>query len=205
MSSSVWGTTYAFCLSRPDVEDSRQRERAFQLADCEHTPCHIMIYIMVRMIKYCFYQFIVSVECEGGVEERQRGKAKERGGFCGSLKQQRWGALADLWKTLHINGPTHSLTHTQWITCIMNNSYLCWLPCTPALLAPHTLFVVVLFSSCESTQLFVSTHIRTERNFGCLQHLERRLNSLLLFYLFIYFYHCRGKITLPHNPPLLLH
>lgn len=48
-----------------------------------------MIYIMVRMIKYCFYQFIVSMESEGRVEVRQKGKAKERGGFCGSLKQQR--------------------------------------------------------------------------------------------------------------------
>lgn len=39
---------------------------------------------------------------------------------------------------------------------IMNNSYLCRLWCAPPLLAPHTLFVVVLFSSCESAQHFAS-------------------------------------------------
>lgn len=73
----------------------------------------------------------------------------------------------------------------------MNNSYLYWLRCAPPLLAPHTLFVVVLFSSCESAQHFASpcTRIQTKRNFGCLQLRKRRLNSLL------YLYDCNGKIT----------
>ena len=91
---------------------------------------------------------------------------------------------------------TGLLAHTYSLNraCIMNNSYLCWPLCAPPLLAPHTLFVVVLFSSCESTQHFSSPLTSGPRGvFGCLQLGKRRLNSQLLFYLFIYFYHCWVK------------
>lgn len=76
---------YAFCLSRPDIKDSRLGN-AFQLADCEH-----MLY---NKEYYSFHnRYIVSIYCENGMclcvcvvgvaVVVQRGKTKDRGGFSG--------------------------------------------------------------------------------------------------------------------------
>lgn len=92
---------------------------------------YCLIKCMMPLMKGILYLSIMKMVCVCKV------------GSVGSLKHHRWGALPDLWKTVHIN----RLAHTNSVNraCIMNNSYLRWLWCAPPLLAPHTLFAIDCF------------------------------------------------------------
>lgn len=68
----------------------------------------------------------------------------------------------------------------------MNNSYLCWLLCAPPLPAPHTLFVAVLFSSCERTQ-HLTLHSHQDGQEFWLFAAPQEVTYLSAFYR-IYFY-----------------
>lgn len=87
----------------------------------------------------------------------------------------------------------------------MNNSS-CQPQRAPPLPAPHTLFVVVLFSSCESAQHSAARHPDGKINFGCLPLCARR-DFALCSVLFISLPRHRDclKKNKPKNPdPFLL-
>lgn len=51
------------------------RERAFQL-DCEPVPCHVIKYVVILIIRYCFYVFIARMcecACRGGWKKDAKG------------------------------------------------------------------------------------------------------------------------------------